>query len=1207
MKGIDIFFKWFKTFKMLIDLGKFLISLGTGNAANVVNCVISTFNFIKNVDDFSEEYSYLVKDRSFEDYFYSHIGGLYMIDDDANKVYHCNDFFNEKMNHFICKNHHFKLSLSPYSDFIHNRNYLTKNQNILNTCQQNKLKFFKFSLAKLTQLLRRLDIANNKKYNFNAKKNRILIDIKNIQEEIVLFKEINFKKDNYEFCYYYKSEEILKVEDLLLIINPKNKQFFGEICLSQNIEWLINKDYDLINCYFINIKNPFSLKVELEKKIINENELYIYIKGKVSGTLELFNLSNIKILNISNSYYFPYINNFPQNKSINYMLPKTEENIYLYIIINDFGLIENKNISSIFEIYKNKSQIYYEKNYLILEKDNEYLFKYYPNQYELIINFINIFSNKFLENQFYMINYQNIYINYNIETKTKDQNFGLLFEFDGTINIKGYYSNTEENRNNSENYILNTRDKYFHLIKTNQFNYLNLDINFESELTTELKIYEFQNVIIINKTNSIIELNKIGNYMIFIDEAFQMNFVKFESYIFLSLNNDINILKLISSNGDYISSKNYLITKLIDIKAIFVKIKVEDIFKLIIISEEISNLFQEKSYLFNGNTFNDDKKYSIDFINNIEEMYVYYNSITPNLKIYELNYGSDFQLEEIMNYQKNNYSLLLGLKKLEEKKTHIILKESLGPYLYENYIDNLIIDLNNVLDISKIYYLFLDFEYNLIFNKKIKKILIKILINDNKQSPINLKCENEIMEIKENSQIINIEKCNSTFTISGNNSLIYFYLPLTLNDSYILIENKDNFELSNINQFFFVPKKSDCNSINILLTLENNYPIYLTYYIDYGIIPYSRNIDKKRILIKNETNIIIPNYSNYSNEDEKYFIFIKFNRTISKLNSKIIYENIIYLDDQKYLILKPGNHSIKFKRDIDYYLNITKLNKNEKNSFYLIYKNEKIIEKNKILNTENIIHINEPSYNENIKLKIENQEDLLIFVSSEYFQEFSYISYNKNMDIKQDKNILNIKFNTTKYNSKLEYNIALIEEDNNINPFIIHQKFYENNLIYKDTIYSTGIEPIETNFSLKNFNYDKKYTIIAYGKENIRDNFNYFYLEPKTLLIIDPNKKNSESYNIINNTYVNGIYTSDTDNYSDNFSDNINDTSFKNKNKSENKIPTSVKVIIIILIVLGAIFILGVIIVTLIFFCKKDKKSNNRIIITETNDRININ
>ena len=211
------------------------------------------------------------------------------------------------------------------------------------------------------------------------------------------------------------------------------------------------------------------------------------------------------------------------------------------------------------------------------------------------------------------------------------------------------------------------------------------------------------------------------------------------------------------------------------------------------------------------------------------------------------------------------------------------------------------------------------------------------------------------------------------------------------------------------------------------------------------------------------------------------------------------------------------------------------------------------------------------------------------------------------MDIKQDKNILNIKFNTTKYNSKLEYNIALIEEDNNINPFIIHQKFYENNLIYKDTIYSTGIEPIETNFSLKNFNYDKKYTIIAYGKENIRDNFNYFYLEPKTLLIIDPNKKNSESYNIINNTYVNGIYTSDTDNYSDNFSDNINDTSFKNKNKSENKIPTSVKVIIIILIVLGAIFILGVIIVTLIFFCKKDKKSNNRIIITETNDRININ
>ena len=40
-----------------------------------------------------------------EDYLHTHIGGLYMIDDDTNTVYHCDDFYNEKREHYICKNH----------------------------------------------------------------------------------------------------------------------------------------------------------------------------------------------------------------------------------------------------------------------------------------------------------------------------------------------------------------------------------------------------------------------------------------------------------------------------------------------------------------------------------------------------------------------------------------------------------------------------------------------------------------------------------------------------------------------------------------------------------------------------------------------------------------------------------------------------------------------------------------------------------------------------------------------------------------------------------------------------------------------------------------------------------------------------------------------------------------------------------------------
>lgn len=70
-----------------------------------------------------------------------------------------------------------------------------------------------------------------------------------------------------------------------------------------------------------------------------------------------------------------------------------------------------------------------------------------------------------------------------------------------------------------------------------------------------------------------------------------------------------------------------------------------------------------------------------------------------------------------------------------------------------------------------------------------------------------------------------------------------------------------------------------------------------------------------REILKNETNIIIPNYSNYSKEKEKYFIFFKF-----KLNAKVI-----YVEDKTSLILRSGIHTIKFLNDIDHYINL-KLN-----------------------------------------------------------------------------------------------------------------------------------------------------------------------------------------------------------------------------------------------------------------------------------------
>ena len=152
---------------------------------------------------------------------------------------------------------------------------------------------------------------------------------------------------------------------------------------------------------------------------------------------------------------------------------------------------------------------------------------------------------------------------------------------------------------------------------------------------------------------------------------------------------------------------------------------------------------------------------------------------------------------------------------------------------------------------------------------------------------------------------------------------------------------------------------------------------------------------------------------------------------------KVTYENIIYLEDQTYIFLKPGINIIKFKNNIDHYLNITKFNNNTKTQ-YSLYKNELLIEKYEINNIYKIIYVEEPSYNENIKLKIENDDDILILISEERFKDFSSISYEKNIDIEQIENNLIIIFNTTNYKSKLEYQVALIDEENNLEPTSIH-------------------------------------------------------------------------------------------------------------------------------------------------------------------------
>ena len=1142
-KGIDFLAKYIRIISMGIDFINFSLGIASGN---FIGAIVSSINFIKNFKSFREENSFLFQDRSLEDTVYSHIGGLYMIDDDTNTVYHCDDFYNEKKDHFLCKNHKIESFTTILKDFKLYRNYLTLDQDIMSGCQKRELEYARFMVPStldlsFIQISRRLEINTDNNNNYYIKRNRKLDNKENIQEPIRLFEEINFKKNKSEFLFKYESTKTIQNDNLILILNPKNKYFFGEICITQ-ILTLFNNNNEFGNnsCYFIDTSYALGFTINLKEENVDEKELYFYIKGKSPGTLELYDLTKNKTLNISSSIRIPYISDFPSEKSLNFVLPKLKENIYLNFLINNYGINQNITIPSIFEIYKGNKKIKYNNNYFILEKNNAYYFKYYPGEYELIINFIPIYSNNFLEKQFYIGKQENIYINYNIESVSINKSFGLFFDYNGVADIKGDFSNKiKEEQDSNEDHIIYITTKYFNLLKRdNDYKYFSLNIKVESEKISELKIFDINEVIIIDKIDSIHEIKKGKNYMILFNETLKKNFAKFQSYSIVSINNEKNMIKLISINDDIITSKNYIITQLNTIKGIFVKVKEDDIFTIKLISEEVSKYLNEESSSFFSNfanTFIDDKKYSIDFIHCSGEVYSFYNSNSNELKIYEINDASFF--DDISNNYLN-YSLLpLGENILEEKKTYMILKKSSNAFLYEKYFTDLTLTLNyNILVDSKMYYLFSDFEYSFIYGAKIKKILMKVLNNKNNKAKINFICNNKIIEIKNDIEILNVENCNETFTMSGNNSLVYFYLPLTVKESYDVIKDVDNFELLYIYHFFLVPKKNGFNSINILLDIEHedyydsDDPVYLDYYIDYGMIPYSSNIENRQIIFRTKANLVIPNYADLSNDNETYFIYFRFNTSISRLNAKVIYENITYLEDQAYIILKPGINTLKFAKNIDHYLNLTKLNPNKNtksNSSFTIYKDEVVIKKNILNDTDNILYIEEPTYRENIKLKIENQEEILLRVSPEYFDDFSFISYNKTLNVKQIKNILNIKFNTTKYKSRLEYNFALVEQEENtvIDSILIQKKFAENDLLYKTIVHSAGNEPIETNISLSNnnnnFTYDKNYTLIGYGKDFIGNSLNYFYMEPTTLYITDPDPNKTDIIQVSTNSPTN--------------------------------------------------------------------------------------
>ena len=197
-KEVDLIFQTLKIAKFFIGLSTFILNFISGN---ILAAYISMFTFFRDsYDDISEYLNFFISGASGEELmYYSHIGGLYMIDDDSFKVLHCDDFKYGKGDDFICNEHKLKLTSSLTNDFYRYRNYLILDQN---SCYNNKMENFRFGTnsASYRSYYRRLEIINyirNKfqnNYYYNNIQRKRKLNIEDIQENLILFKEINIKK-----------------------------------------------------------------------------------------------------------------------------------------------------------------------------------------------------------------------------------------------------------------------------------------------------------------------------------------------------------------------------------------------------------------------------------------------------------------------------------------------------------------------------------------------------------------------------------------------------------------------------------------------------------------------------------------------------------------------------------------------------------------------------------------------------------------------------------------------------------------------------------------------------------------------------------------------------------------------------------------------------------------------------------------------------
>ena len=489
--------------------------------------------------------------------------------------------------------------------------------------------------------------------------------------------------------------------------------------------------------------------------------------------------------------------------------------------------------------------------------------------------------------------------------------------------------------------------------------------------------------------------------------------------------------------------------------------------------------------------------------------------------------NSSFSIYENLNsnYDSNDIISLINQKKVESNTNELFKLIN-----NKNALIQLMINSYSIFD----YYVQQeeDLYINIYFNSKIKflkeKIRYRITFEDQKKKLLKLLTKNKEVKIYKNenknaikyllnngNQIIYINE-NDTFIIEGNNCIIGIYFPLTDKENYLICD-KQSQNYKNIEELFITPNESNYDAINIILTFDkqnDESDIYLDYLIDYHIIPYSRknmNYERRYFNNKEKLSLLIPNiYKDQmiiskDNNNEKFFIFIRFSKIISDLKLDINYINYYFINNNEYRILPPGHKKIFLGYESSNYINLD-LCKNSKISYSFI-QNDEIASKNDTINSNQIINLYNENENDYYSMDINSNEEILLSLTNKEIENLD-LKYNYSIDVEiingTNNNII-VYFESISQSLEIEYTIYILDSKykENLDDHCFIQYLINNNIYsYKKVIYSNDkTSNFKEKLNLENIiEGGKEYYLIIVAKELMNFYPQYKYYSPSKFI-----------------------------------------------------------------------------------------------------------